>query len=214
MPEVYAGPVQFDCIGIAASLGGPLALRTVLCELPDFFPVPVVAVQHRGARSDDRLADVLRRRCRLDVRPAVHGELLQPGVTVVPGANEIRIDRDGRLVSGPRHQPPTDADTLFVSMAAAFGARTLAVVLTGAMSDGAAGVRAVKRTGGRVLVQDPTTAAASGMPQAALATGCSDYSLPLETIGAAIVALTLAPGAASLLQVPLPHWADLRSAAG
>ena len=62
--------------------------------------------------------------------------------------------------------------------------RLVAIILTGMQTDGAQGVRDVKRRGGRVLVQDPATARASGMPSAALATGCVDFVLPAARIGA------------------------------
>jgi two-component system, chemotaxis family, protein-glutamate methylesterase/glutaminase len=87
----------------------------------------------------------------------------------------------------------------------------LAVILTGRLSDGAAGVRAVRRAGGRVLVQDPDDAQAPGMPSAALATGCVEHALPLSLVAPALVAYTMAPGAADLLAVPVPPWARLGS---
>ena len=76
------------------------------------------------------------------------------------------------------------------------------------LRDGAQGVRAIKRHGGRVLVQDSATARASGMPSSATATGCVDLVLPLYRIAPALIALTMAP-AADLLIVPTPPWADL-----
>ncbi len=101
------------------------------------------------------------------------------------------------------------ADPLCASVAAAFGPRTIGVVLSSALDDGAAGAQAIKRVGGRVLVQDPATAAATGMPTAAIATGCVDFVLAPEEIGAALVALVMAPGAAQLFRVPVPSWALL-----
>jgi two-component system chemotaxis response regulator CheB len=85
------------------------------------------------------------------------------------------------------------ADPLFASVARAYGRRALAVILTGMGVDGAAGARAVKTGGGRVLAQDPATAQEDGMPCAAIATGCVDSVLPLELIGPALLALRMAP---------------------
>jgi two-component system chemotaxis response regulator CheB len=67
----------------------------------------------------------------------------------------------------------------------------------------------VKRHGGRVLAQDPATARAASMPSSAIATGCVDFVLPPHRLAAALTALTMAPGGASLLAVPVPHWACL-----
>jgi two-component system chemotaxis response regulator CheB len=83
----------------------------------------------------------------------------------------------------------------------------IAVVLTGRLRDGSRGIRAVKAQGGRVLIQDPSTAVAPDMPTAALATGCCDFALPPDKIGDALTALVMAPGAADVFRVPLPPWA-------
>jgi two-component system, chemotaxis family, protein-glutamate methylesterase/glutaminase len=80
-------------------------------------------------------------------------------------------------------------DILFKSVGAAYGARALAVILTGSGNDGADGVRAVKEAGGVTIVQDPREAEHRGMPQAAWATGRADHRLPLAEIPAAIVSL-------------------------
>jgi two-component system chemotaxis response regulator CheB len=93
------------------------------------------------------------------------------------------------------------ADELLLSAAAAFGPAAIAVVLSGRLEGGARGVRAVKRQGGRVLVQDPNSAAATGMPNAALATGCVDFALGPESLGHALLALCAAAGAAELFRV-------------
>ena len=99
------------------------------------------------------------------------------------------------------------ADPLITSVAERCAGRALCVVLTGRLDDGAAGVRALKHRGGRAIAQEPGTARAPGMPMAAVATGCVDLVLPLERIPHALIALTMAPGAAALLRVPPPPWA-------
>jgi two-component system, chemotaxis family, protein-glutamate methylesterase/glutaminase len=69
--------------------------------------------------------------------------------------------------------------------------------------------RVVKQHGGRVLVQDPAAARAASMPSHAISTGCVDFVLPLERIASALVTLTMAPGGAELLSVPVAPWAQL-----
>ena len=103
------------------------------------------------------------------------------------------------------------AQAFMVDAASRFGPGVLAVILTGRLSDGAEGVRAVRRAGGMVLVQDPADCAAAGMPTAALSTGCVEHRLPLRVIGPALVALTMVPGAAELYRVPLAPWASLEA---
>jgi two-component system chemotaxis response regulator CheB len=79
------------------------------------------------------------------------------------------------------------ADLLFESLAASFKARALAVVLTGTGSDGALGLRAIKKMGGRVIAQDEHTSEFFGMPDAAIRTGVVDMILPLDQIAPAML---------------------------
>jgi two-component system, chemotaxis family, protein-glutamate methylesterase/glutaminase len=206
-----ASELPFGRVVLVASLGGMEAFIAVLAGLPANFPVPVVVVWHRARSRDgrDALASVLARRIALPVRVAeANGSADQPGVTVVPGATAARIDSAGRWVL-------VDADGVgagdAVLASSAEAGPTIAVVLTGNMRDGTEGARAVKRRGGRVLVQDPAAARAASMPSSAIATGCADFVLPLHRIAPALLALTVAPGAADLLAVALPSWARLSS---
>ncbi len=91
-------------------------------------------------------------------------------------------------------------------MAAAYGERAIAVVLTGRLDDGAAGGRLVKAAGGRVLVQDPATADRASMPESALVTGCFDLVLDAHHIADALVALVSVAGAAELFRVRPHPW--------
>jgi two-component system chemotaxis response regulator CheB len=199
----------FDVVVIAASLGGPAAVGHVLAALPADYPAPVLVVQHRSPANDHPYVAALTRRAALPVRAAVDGEPLPTsGVTILPGRQTGSIDTTGEL----RLRPQADfrvADPLIVSVAEHYHGRALCVVLTGRLDDAAAGVRALKRRGGRAIAQDPVTAQASDMPLAALATGCVDLVLPLACLPHALIALTMAPGAADLFRVPPPPWANL-----
>jgi two-component system, chemotaxis family, protein-glutamate methylesterase/glutaminase len=200
---------DFAVVVLAASTGGVRTLRRVVSGLPSDFPVPVLVVQHRSPAAPELLSDLLRAGGTLPVRTATPGPL-QPGITVLPARTTADVHPDGHLALRPCPST-TCVDDLLTSAAAAFGPRVLAVVLTGRLSDGAAGVRAVRREGGRVLVQDPDDAEAPGMPSAALATGCVEHALPLGLVAPALVAYAMAPGAADLLAVPVPPWARLSS---
>lgn len=195
---------------MAASYGGLAAYRTVLGALPAGFPVPILLVQHRSPGADF-VAPLLARETPLVVANAADGEVLRPGtVHVLPPDRQATLDQKGRLVlaAGVRCK----ADALLESVAFVHGPRAIAVVLTGRLADGTAGVRAIKARGGRVLVQDSGSSQAFGMPGAAIATGCVDHVLPLRTIAAALVSLVMVPGADELFRVRLSHWAASGSA--
>lgn len=208
---------RFAAVALVASLGGLDAVTTVLGSLPADFPAGVTVLQH-GRISDDphRLTRLLQRRCALPVRTACTGVAgREPGVTVVPTGCTVQVDEAGRYTVAPtadhpERTGPHTGDDLLTGLALALGPAALAVVLTGMQQDGSRGVRAVKRYGGRVLVQDPVTALAPGMPSAAVATGCVDFVLPLRRLGPALITLVMAPGGADLLAVPTPSWARLQ----
>jgi two-component system chemotaxis response regulator CheB len=181
---------------IVASLGGLAAITAVLAALPAPFPASVLVVLH-SRRSDDpgRLTHLLGKATQLPVRTGRRGTPLgTPGVTVVPGGYLAGVDAAHRLTL-TENAAARGGDTLLAGLAQAVGPAAIAVVLTGMLHDGAQGVRAIKRFGGRVIVQDPSGARAGSMPSSAIATGCVDLVLPLEHIGPALVALTTLPGA-------------------
>jgi two-component system chemotaxis response regulator CheB len=205
-------PSDFEVVALVASLGGLDAVSAVLRDLPVNFPAAVVVLQH--GRSDDdreRLGRLLARLTPLPVRTARTGDRIDgPGVVVVPTGYCATLGTD-RALTVTEGANTRSGNAFLTGLASVVGEAAIAVVLTGMLDDGAQGVRAVKRHGGRVLVQDPTTARAPGMPAAAMATGCVDFVLPLPRIAAALVALTMAPGAADLLRVPLAPWARLHA---
>jgi len=111
----------------------------------------------------------------------------------------------GRLRTGLNEQPPENhcrpsADVLFRSAAAALGGEAVAVVLTGMtgdrVADGTAGLRPLKRAGGRVIAQDEVSSVVWGMPGSVVAAGLADAVLPLGEIAAAVRALVANPGGA------------------
>ena len=185
----------FDVVAIGASAGGVEALHAVAAALPGNFPVPVLIVQHMDPRHKSLLAALLGRRCRLHVKQAVDGEEIRGGTVYIAQPDMHLIVREGRLVLSNTkqvHFTRPSIDLLFQSVADTYGDRAIGVILSGSGVDGADGVRAIKAKGGTTVVQDPASAAHAGMPQAARATKCVDFTLPLEEIGPALASL-LAP---------------------
>jgi len=183
-------------VAIVASLGGIDALRRVLSALPPDFPAAVLVVQHQQRGRVSHLAEVLAPCCALPVREAAGGERVEEGrVYLAPPDLHLVARADGTLAlsAAPReHHSRPSADPLFRSVARHFGARAVAVVLTGLLGDGSGGVGAVHEAGGTVLAQDPATAQAASMPQCSIDSGFVDRVLPLEEIAPALIDLVCA----------------------
>lgn len=184
---------EFDVVGVASSAGGPMALSALVAGLPPGFGAAIVVVQHLDPRHRSLLAQILERRTSLPVRQAEDGDDLRPGeIIVAPPDHHLLVNADG-TVSLTRtelvHFTRPSADLLFESLAAAYGPRAIAVVLTGTGSDGAMGATAVKKRGGTVIVQDAASSEFAGMPTAAIKTGTVDFVLPLAEIAGALAVL-------------------------
>ena len=131
--------------------------------------------------------------------PVVHGEegtQLEPDhVYLAPPDRHMLIKRRGTLTltdSELVNFVRPSADLLFESVAAAYGDRAIAVVLTGSGHDGALGVSAIKQRGGTVVAQDEASSEFFGMPSAAIKTGAVDFVLPLEEMAPTLIALVAA----------------------
>jgi two-component system, chemotaxis family, protein-glutamate methylesterase/glutaminase len=178
--------MPFEVVGIGASGGGISALQIVVRALPSDFAAAVLVVQHLSPSFRSHLSEILRREAALPVTDAVEGMLVTGGtiVTAPPdhhvGITDMRVTV--RHTATVRFSRPS-IDVMLESIAAAYGARAIGVVLTGWGSDGAIGMQAIKRHGGTTLIEDPSTAERGSMPAAAWATDCIDFRLPLAEIG-------------------------------
>jgi two-component system, chemotaxis family, protein-glutamate methylesterase/glutaminase len=200
-PERFPG-LPFDIVAIGTSTGGLQALSQLLGALPLDFPVPIVVVQYLEPSHPSLLATILLSRTRLMVKQAEHDERLRPRcVYIAPPNRHLLVHADHTLglsdAAKVQYSRPS-VNVLFEAVAQHYQAGAIVVVLSGALEDGAAGVRLIKEQGGRVLIQDRTTAVAGGMPSAALATGKIDFVLPIDKIASALVSFVMVPGAAAL----------------
>lgn len=188
-------PARF-CVGLAASAGGVNALSRVLAPLPSDFPAAVVVVLHLLAHSPSLLAGILDRKTPLRVRQAEGGETLAAGeVFVAPPDHHVEVCANGtlRLTQLPKeHHARPSGDPLFRSLAAHYGSRAVAVVLSGYDGDGAQGLLAVRQAGGATLAQDEATSLQLSMPRTAIATGAVQQVLDVDAIAAALGALVAA----------------------
>jgi two-component system chemotaxis response regulator CheB len=176
-------------VAVGTSLGGLEALWTVLSSLPENLSAPMLIVKHIGA-FPSVLPRLLGPVCALPVAHAIDGTVLEPAKIYIAPPDRHLIVHDGRisLTSGPKENFTRPAiDPLFRSVAVEYGPRAVAVVLTGDLDDGAAGVSAVDACGGTVIVQAPNESVAGSMPATALRAVRSATVVPLDRIGQAIV---------------------------
>jgi len=184
---------RYRMVLIGTSTGGPAALQQVLSKLPQNFPLPIVLVQHMPASFTPPFAQRLNSLCRITVRHAENGDLLQPATALLaPGGAQLTIEprAGGHAV---RVVPATEAQTYkpcvditFASAAEVVTGQVLAIVMTGVGADGCQGARLLKKKGATVWAQDEASCVVAGMPSAIIDAGLTDSILSLDDIGVAL----------------------------
>lgn len=189
----YKGSVRLIAIG--ASMGGVQALHYLLQQLPTDLP-GIVVVQHIPAGFSKMFAERLNMSTRFDVREAKQGDVVKPGqVLIAPGGKHIRVKkRDAKYViecfAGDKisgHCP--SADLLFESVATSVGKDALGVILTGMGYDGARGLLALRRKGGKTIGQDEESSIVYGMPKVAFEVGAVQLQTSLSKMSEQIVSM-------------------------
>ena len=175
-----------DLVVVGASAGGVEALIRLVSGLPRDFGAAVLVVLHLTPNASSNLPAILARAGRLPAAHARDGEPIQAGRILVAPPDRHLLVRDGhaRLSSGPSenlHRPAVDV--LFRSAAVNRDGRTVGVVLSGALDDGADGLRTIAMAGGLAVVQDPADALVPSMPMSALEAANVDHVLPADEIG-------------------------------
>ncbi len=184
-----------DVVMLGISTGGPQALRYLLPQLPSDFPVPLLIVLHMPPGYTALFATKLAEIAKMEVREAQDGDELVPGRAVIAQAGHhlvIKRNASGsvqlRLSTRPVNKPHRPSvDVLFQSGAEVFGARTLAIVMTGMGDDGKEGAAWVKAQGGKVITESEESCVIYGMPRSVVEAGLSDASVPLTTMAETIM---------------------------
>lgn len=195
VPAQEPGPVEVIALGI--STGGPNALRRVFAELDGEIGVPILIVQHMPPGFTTEFAASLNRISALEVREAADGDVLKPGrVLIAPGDHHMEVRRRSLATTIALHRDEPcnghrpSAGLLFKSIAAVYGNRSLAVIMTGMGRDGAWEIGEIYRAGGMTIGQDEKTSVVYGMPRVAWESGHIRRQVPLdrmaETIGALV----------------------------
>ncbi|MGE3228469.1 MAG: chemotaxis response regulator protein-glutamate methylesterase [Hyphomicrobium sp.] len=183
---VVGGRVNAKICIIGSSTGGPQALQTVLSQLPETLPVPVVVAQHMPPSFTKALAQRLNDICKPTIVEAEDGMALSKGVVyIAPGGMQLRVSPSEIKVS-PDHGESLykpSVDVLAESARGAFGKNVLGVMLTGMGGDGSLEFTKLRKLGAYNISQDQASCVVYGMPRTLVEAGGSDEALPIDQIG-------------------------------
>ncbi len=177
----------YKAIAIGGSAGSLGVLERLFAYLPERFQVPIIVVCHLHPQDDGGVVDFFNKRFRHRIKEAVDKEPVQRGTIYFPPAGYhllVESQRTFALSVDPKvnHSRPS-IDVFFESAAVVWTDTLTGIILTGASSDGAEGIRAIKTHGGLTIAQDPETTVFPVMPQAAIDTGNVDRILCIEEMG-------------------------------
>jgi two-component system chemotaxis response regulator CheB len=189
---------EFAVVAVGASAGGPSALEQVLSKIPEGLRAAFVISQHMPNGFTKAFAERLAEISKLNVKEAEDGHVIRTGdVLIAPAGYNMGISRGGRIqlrkaeVTGPS----PSIDTMMQSVADAYGSRSIGVLLTGMLTDGVVGMKAIKDRGGVTIVQDEASSVVYGMPKAALEAGAANYVAAISDIpNKIVIALTITNG--------------------
>ncbi len=177
---------HLEAVVLGASVGAVEGLSVILPGLPRGYALPLMVVVHSPPDKPSLIAELFRAKCRIEVKEAEDKEPIRPGtVYFAPPNYHLLVESDRRLSLSS--DPPVlfsrpSIDVLFESAADAYGRGLVGVILGGASSDGAHGLQAIGEAGGITVVQNPESAQAATLPQAALAACPSAQVMSLEQI--------------------------------
>jgi two-component system chemotaxis response regulator CheB len=195
------GPMA--AVAIGASAGAVEALSIILPALPSDSLLPVFIVVHVPRDQPNMLIEIFARKCRVRVKEAEDKEPIVAGtIYFAPADYHVLIEQGPSLAlsldAAVNFSRPS-IDVLFESAADVYGPSLIGAVLTGASSDGAAGLSAIARAGGTALCEAPEAARSPTMPRAALLNCPSARALPLSSLAAFL------RHAAECAAMPAPH---------
>ncbi len=188
-PNPVLPPLAPAIVAIGTSTGGPQALQEILPMLPENLPVAILVVQHMPVGFTAPFAKRLDGLCQIAVQEAEEGIVVKPGhvyiaaagrhMTVRHSGSDIILHVPTTPTNGP-HMP--SVDVMMLSVAEAFHARAMGVILTGMGADGTLGMQAIFREGGLTVGQDEATSVVYGMPRSCAEMGILKRVVPLPEI--------------------------------
>ena len=182
-------------VGIGASAGGLKALQRFVEAVPADSGMAYVVIMHLDPERKSRIAEILQDRTSIPVRQVTRATAVRANhVYVIPPGHDLEmVNATIRVLARSGHPQHAPIDLFFRTLAGAYGADAVAVVLSGSGSDGTAGVRHVREHGGITVAQLPAEADYDDMPATAIATGQIDLVLPAAQIPTELLRLRRMP---------------------
>jgi two-component system chemotaxis response regulator CheB len=179
---------------IGGSAGSLDVLFEVIPGLRSDFAYPIIIVIHRKASQDDTLTDLLMLKTSLCIKEVEDKDPILPGcIYIAPGDYHLLFEKDGSLALDASEKVAwsrPSIDVAFQSAALCYGNSAIAILLSGANTDGTEGLKAVKASGGHTIAQLPSDAAVAYMPQHAIDAQAANQVLASEDILAYLNGLT------------------------
>src|SRR5919202_317484 len=186
----------FPVVGIGASAGGLEAFTELLNSLPTDTGMALVLIQHMSPKKESAWSLILRRATQMPVHEVLDGMAVAPNQVYVIPPNASLTIAQGVLKLKPRpraNTPFMSVDTFLLSLAEDRGNKAIGVILSGADSDGARGLEAIKAAGGVTFAQSQESAQVDSMPNTAIATGQVDFILPPDKIAQKLAEISRHP---------------------
>ncbi|AZG36277.1 MULTISPECIES: chemotaxis protein CheB [Shewanella] len=179
--------IHYRAVVIGASAGGLAAVGAILAELKSTFCIPILLAQHISPHVESHLATHFAAKTALAVKEAEDKDPIKRGsLYIAPSNYHLLVGFDGCTalsIDPPVNYSRPSIDVLFESAADYFGNELIGIILSGANSDGAAGLKKIKQRGGLTVVQSLDSAEVKTMPQAAIEAANADHILSLKDIG-------------------------------
>jgi two-component system, chemotaxis family, CheB/CheR fusion protein len=175
-------------IGIGFSAGGLEPLLSFFDHTPQD-GVSYILIQHLPPDYKSKMADILAKHSKLRIYEVENNMPVESNaVYLMPERKNVTINQ-GRLLLSDNQiiQPNTAIDVFLDSLATEYKNKSIAIILSGAGSDGSKGVASIKKAGGMVMVQSPETAKFNSMPNRAIESGTVDFILPPEQMPSEII---------------------------
>ena len=176
------GYYTIPMVGLGGSAGSIAALTEFFAEMPVDTGIVFVVILHLSPNHESSMASLLGRATKMTVLQAENGLRVEPNHVYIIPPGKYLTTVDGHLMltelDGERGRRVA-VDLFFRSLADTHGPNATAIVLSGADSDGALGIKRIKERGGLTIAQDPEKAEYPGMPRSAINTGMVDWVLDI-----------------------------------